>query len=61
MLRAFLLNDQVKVRYLADYPIVEKEKVDFIDVAPNQIASIAASFIPFLEHDDANRASWVRT
>ncbi len=49
-------NDLVKVRYLADYPLIEKEKVDLIDVAPNQIASIAASLIPFLEHDDANRA-----
>jgi len=49
-------NDKIKVRYLADYPIVEKEKVDLIDIAPNQIASIAASLIPFLEHDDANRA-----
>jgi len=48
--------EKVKVRYLADYPIVEKEKVDLIDIAPNQIASIAASLIPFLEHDDANRA-----
>jgi DNA-directed RNA polymerase subunit beta len=50
------VNDKIKVRYLADYPIVEKEKVDLIDIAPNQIASIAASLIPFLEHDDANRA-----
>ncbi len=49
-------EDKVKVRYLADYPIIEKEKVDLIDIAPNQIASIAASLIPFLEHDDANRA-----
>jgi DNA-directed RNA polymerase subunit beta len=49
-------HDKVKVRYLADYPLIEKEKVDLIDVAPNQIASIAASLIPFLEHDDANRA-----
>ncbi len=48
--------DRVKVRYLADYPIVEKEELDLIDIAPNQIASIAASLIPFLEHDDANRA-----
>ncbi len=47
---------KVKVRYLADYPLIEKEKVDLIDIAPNQIASIAASLIPFLEHDDANRA-----
>jgi len=50
------VHDRIKVRYLADYPIVEKENVDLIDIAPNQIASIAASLIPFLEHDDANRA-----
>lgn len=50
------IHDRIKVRYLADYPIIEKEKVDLIDIAPNQIASIAASLIPFLEHDDANRA-----
>lgn len=50
------VNDRIKVRYLADYPIIEKENVDLIDIAPNQIASIAASLIPFLEHDDANRA-----
>ena len=51
-----LLEERVKVRYLADYPIIEKTKVDLMDIAPNQIASIAASLIPFLEHDDANRA-----
>ncbi len=50
------VRDKVKVRYQADYPIEEKENVDFIDMAPNQIASVAASLIPFLEHDDANRA-----
>ncbi|MCD4746602.1 MAG: DNA-directed RNA polymerase subunit beta [Bacteroidales bacterium] len=49
-------NEKIKVRYLADYPIIDKTKVDLIDIAPNQIASIAASLIPFLEHDDANRA-----
>ena len=49
-------NSKVKVRYLADYPIVDKKEIDLIDIAPNQIASIAASLIPFLEHDDANRA-----
>ena len=49
-------RDKVKVRYQADYPIIEKNDVDLIDSAPNQIASIAASLIPFLEHDDANRA-----
>jgi DNA-directed RNA polymerase subunit beta len=49
-------NLRVKSRKEADYPYCEKEKVDMMDVAPNQIASIAASLIPFLEHDDANRA-----
>lgn len=49
-------GNKVKARYLADYPIVEPGKVDLMDIAPNQIASIAASLIPFLEHDDANRA-----
>ncbi|MFC2138330.1 DNA-directed RNA polymerase subunit beta [Bacteroidota bacterium] len=50
------VNPKVKARYEADYPLAEKETVDMMDVAPNQIASIAASLIPFLEHDDANRA-----
>ncbi len=50
------VNAKVKARSLADYPIINKEKIDLIDIAPNQIASIAASLIPFLEHDDANRA-----
>jgi len=54
--KGFLHEERVKVRYLADYPIIDRTKVDLIDVAPNQIASIAASLIPFLEHDDANRA-----
>jgi len=49
-------KDKVKVRYQADYPIIERHEVDLMDTAPNQIASIAASLIPFLEHDDANRA-----
>lgn len=46
----------VKARYEHDYPVVEPNQIDLVDVAPNQIASIAASLIPFLEHDDANRA-----
>jgi len=50
------VNEKVKVRYQADYPITPREEVGMIDIAPNQIASIAASLIPFLEHDDANRA-----
>ena len=47
---------KVKARYEGDFPVVEPEKIHLMDVAPNQIASIAASLIPFLEHDDANRA-----
>ena len=46
----------IKARLEADYPIVEPTEISMMDVAPNQIASIAASLIPFLEHDDANRA-----
>ncbi|NMC39526.1 MAG: DNA-directed RNA polymerase subunit beta [Bacteroidales bacterium] len=49
-------NPRAKCRYEADYPFEDVAKVDLMDVAPNQIASIAASLIPFLEHDDANRA-----
>ena len=51
-----LNDDRIKVRKMADYPIVPKTEVQLMDVASNQIASIAASLIPFLEHDDANRA-----
>ncbi len=50
------LNTRVKARFNGDFPLAEKESVELMDVAPNQIASIAASLIPFLEHDDANRA-----
>ena len=50
------INNRVKARKEADFPIVAPEEVDLMDVAPIQIASIAASLIPFLEHDDANRA-----
>jgi len=50
------VNNRVKARYEGDFPLSESESVDLMDVAPNQIASIAASLIPFLEHDDANRA-----
>ena len=51
-----ILASRVKARRQADFPIVSPEEVDLIDIASNQIASIAASLIPFLEHDDANRA-----
>jgi DNA-directed RNA polymerase subunit beta len=49
-------NSKVKARYNGDFPLSDAHEVDLMDVAPNQIASIAASLIPFLEHDDANRA-----
>ncbi len=51
-----LLGETVKARTESDYPVVPPEEINLMDVAPNQIASIAASLIPFLEHDDANRA-----
>jgi DNA-directed RNA polymerase subunit beta len=51
-----ITNETVNARKQADFPIVAPEEVDLMDVASNQIASIAASLIPFLEHDDANRA-----
>ncbi len=50
------VNEKVKSRLDGDYPVVEKNEVELMDVAPNQIASVAASLISFLEHDDANRA-----
>ena len=51
----FILS-KVKCRQDADYPVVSPEQVELMDVAPQQIASIAAGLIPFLEHDDAHRA-----
>ena len=50
------VRDRVKARLDADFPVVAPSEVELMDVAPQQIASIAASLIPFLEHDDANRA-----
>jgi len=50
------ITPRVKARYEGDFPVIEPEKLDLMDIAPNQITSIAASLIPFLEHDDANRA-----
>jgi DNA-directed RNA polymerase subunit beta len=51
-----ILADNVIARQEGDFPVISPIKVDYADVAPNQIASISASLIPFLEHDDANRA-----
>lgn len=50
------VSNRIKSRYDGDFPVSTPDKVELMDVAPNQIASIAASLIPFLEHDDANRA-----
>ena len=49
-------NNLVKTRFEGDFPLVKGKEIKYMDVAPNQIVSVAASLIPFLEHDDANRA-----
>jgi len=49
-------TERIVARQGADYPVVEPNQINYVDVAPNQMASISASLIPFLEHDDANRA-----
>ncbi len=51
-----ITDDRIQCRLEADFPVVTKEEVNYMDVAPNQMASVAASLIPFLEHDDAHRA-----
>ena len=51
-----LKNKRVRVRDRAEIKEIEKEKVDYIDVSPKQLVSVGAAMIPFLEHDDANRA-----
>ena len=50
------IRDVVKCRQDADYPVVGPEEVDYVDVSPQQIASVSAGLIPFLEHDDGHRA-----
>jgi DNA-directed RNA polymerase subunit beta len=50
------VDDMIKSRQTGDFPILEKAEVEYMDVAPNQIVGLSASLIPFLEHDDANRA-----
>jgi DNA-directed RNA polymerase subunit beta len=54
--KGLFADQKVKARFEGDFPIVDPKDIHLVDVAPNQIASIAASLIPFLEHDDANRA-----
>ena len=56
MIKVYFATPRVKARFEGDFPIIEPERLDYMDIAPNQITSIAASLIPFLEHDDANRA-----
>jgi len=51
-----IIPEHLVAREEGDFPVVDKEEVNYMDVAPNQIASISASLIPFLEHNDANRA-----
>jgi DNA-directed RNA polymerase subunit beta len=51
-----ITEDKIRARMKGDFPIVEPKDVDFVEVSPNQILSVAAALIPFLEHDDANRA-----
>jgi DNA-directed RNA polymerase subunit beta len=50
------VEEKIKSRQTGDFPILDREEVEFMDVAPNQIVGLSASLIPFLEHDDANRA-----
>jgi len=50
------VEDKIKSRQTGDFPILDREEVEYMDVAPNQIVGLSASLIPFLEHDDANRA-----
>ena len=52
----YFVNKMVRARYMGDFPLMQPEEVSYMDVGTNQIVSIAASLIPFLEHDDANRA-----
>ncbi len=50
------LSDRLNSRYMDDYPVISPEEAEYMDVAPEQLTSAAAALIPFLEHDDANRA-----
>jgi DNA-directed RNA polymerase subunit beta len=50
------IEETVKARQTGDFPILAPNEVEYMDVAPNQIVGLSASLIPFLEHDDANRA-----
>jgi DNA-directed RNA polymerase subunit beta len=56
MIKGNFTEDKIQSRQTGDFPILDKEEVEYMDVAPNQIVGLSASLIPFLEHDDANRA-----
>ena len=51
-----LIDERIRVRIKGDFPVVSPNEVQYMDVAPNQILSVASALIPFVEHDDANRA-----
>jgi DNA-directed RNA polymerase subunit beta len=52
----YFVEDRVPCRHRGNFPLVQPSKIDYMDVSPKQLVSIAAGLIPFLEHDDANRA-----
>ena len=54
--RGVLMDELVSCRFQHEFTLSPPDKIDYIDIAPSQIVSVAASLIPFLEHDDANRA-----
>ncbi|HLR37510.1 MAG TPA: DNA-directed RNA polymerase subunit beta [Chitinophagaceae bacterium] len=54
--KGVLQTDRIKSRETGEFPVLEKDEIEYMDIAPNQIVGLSASLIPFLEHDDANRA-----
>ena len=56
MKKEMFVEEKIKARQTGDFPILDPGEVEYMDVAPNQIVGLSASLIPFLEHDDANRA-----
>ena len=54
--KGYLVDERVNARRAGDFILAPRDKIDFIDVSPKQLVSVAASLIPFLENDDANRA-----
>jgi DNA-directed RNA polymerase subunit beta len=54
--KGYFVNKRVQARHRGDFPVVTPDKIDYMDVSPRQLVSVAAALIPFLEHDDANRA-----